>query len=517
MHEPVVWLDLMHRLDLGQAPYADFHSPLGWLAMWLLHAGQLLQGGFAGAPEAADWLMLCAVLPLATVVLAGRAPIGAAIFVLIALLGMVAAPWRIGFSGWHSDPGLHYNHWGWALLTVLMLLWLPGPASRRRAAVDALAVGALLSLLFFTKLTHFAAGLAFVALFGVPRRDSRASALAGTALFAGCVLCVQAAGGWVDDYLQENLRILEVVRSAQLEDGNFRPITLGRIWHEAHGGIALLILCCAAAWFTGSLNGTLALHALFAAAACAAVMLQDTSKPELMFPLTAFLTRLAATAPAQSPARNLALIGMALHLLPMLSKQVLASGVFGFVASGGMPAFATDLPRLEGVWVGGPSKAINAFADEDGMAAWRSAGDAFRWARANPQQSGDELSHGEYLDTLRSGLSLLRDAGVSGPVAVVDAINPFPALLGADPPNGVLIAIHINRQAGRETLADPNMVFGDALWLMAPKYPFMADANRLIREVQAERLANDWTPAAENEHWRLMRRKPPAEHQQEDA
>ena len=291
-----------------------------------------------------------------------------------------------------------------------------------------MAVGVLLSLMFFTKLTHFAAGLGFVALFGVPRKDSRASALAGTALFAGFVLCVQAAGGWVDDYLRENLRILEVVRTAEPEDGNFRPITLGRIWHGAHGGIAVLILCCATAWFTGRLNGALALHALFAVAACAAVMQQDTSKPELMFALTAFLTRLAATAPAQSPARNVALIGMALHLLPTLSKQVLASGVFGFVAGGAMPAFAADLPRLEGVWIGGPSKSVNAFADEDGMAVWRSAGDAFRWARTNPQQSGDELSHGEYLDTLRSGLSLLRNAGARGPVAVVES-SPFPTSL----------------------------------------------------------------------------------------
>lgn len=315
------------------------------------------------------------------------------------------------------------------------------------------------------------------------------------------------AGGWVDDYLRENLRILEVVRTAQPEDGNYRPITLARILHSAHADIALLAMCCAAAGFTGRLNGTMYFHALFAAVACAAVMLQNSVEPELMFALTAFLTRLAAASPPQSTARNMALVGMALHLLPTLSRQVLASGVFGFVVGGGMPAFAVDLPRLDSVWIGGPGRAVNAFADEDGMSVWRAAPDGFLWARWNRQQSGDELSHGEYLDTLCSGLDLLRAADTDGPVAVMDATNPFPALLGSKPPKGVLIAIHINRQAGRETVADPNMVFGDSLWLMVPKFPLMQDANRLIREMQAERLVNEWAPAAENAHWQLLRRK----------
>ena len=507
MHDLVAFLDLMHRMGEAQQPYVDFKTPLGWLAVWLPHAGCLLQGGFAGALECADLLMLCAVLPLAVAALARRAPTGASVFVLVALFGIVAAPWRLGHGGWHSDPGLHYNHWGWALLTVLMLFGLPGAPSRgRRLVMDAASVGALLTILFFVKLSHFAAGLGFVLLFGVWRGEFRAGAIAGLAFLGLCVLCVQAVGGWVDDYIRAVLRIVEVARAAQPDDGNYTPITVARVLHTAHASLALLAMCCAAAAFAGRLNRSIVLHAGFAAAACTAVMTQDTNTPLLMFALTAFFVRLAAESPPRSSVRDMALLGMALHLLPTLSRQALAGAVFSFVAAGGQPEFATGLPKLEGVWVGGPSRVVNAFAD--GLPSWDAPADGFRWARWNRQQSSDGLSHGEYLETLHSGLALLRaQGGDAKRIMTLDGQNPFPALLGAPSPKGVPYDLIVNRQADRRTVADPSLVFGDAQWLMVPKFPLMQDSTRLILEAQAERLASAWDLAAENDHWRLLWRK----------
>ena len=473
MQDLVVHLDLTHRLDMGQTPYVDFHAPIGWLAMWLLWAGQWMQDGFGGATEAADWLMLCAVLPLAAIALARRVGLAPALTIMAALAGMVIAPWRIGYDGWHPDPGLHYNQWGWALLSVTMLLWLPGQAARRRRIADALAVGALLSLLFFTKLSYFAAALGFVCLFGLMRRESHASALAGIALFGACVLTVQAAGGWVDDYIQENLRIWEVGQNAIKGDGGYASASLWRILHTAHADIAILILCCAAARWMGQWRRSMALHAGFALAAGAWVMMQSSSAPEFMLVVSASLLRLAVSAPPQSATRRTAYAGMALHLAPVFAKQALASVVFWFAAMGSLPHLAVDLPRLDNVLAGSLSR----------MAA-----------------------NGEYLDTLRSGLELLRTVDAdAGPVAVMDVVNPFPVILNAMPPKGVVYAIHINRMVGRKAVADPSMVFGDALWLLEPKLPVQQDTLELIQELQAERLAAEWRQVAENEHWILRR------------
>ena len=509
IHDFVAFLDLMHRMGEAQQPYVDFKTPLGWLAVWLPHVGRLLQGGFAGALECADLLMLCAVLPLAIAALARRVPVGASIFVLLALFGIVATPWRLGYGGWHSDPGVHYNHWGWALLTVLMLFGLPGASSRgRRFVMDAASIGALLSILFFVKLSHFAAGLGFVLLFGAWRGEFRKSACGGLAFLGLCVLCVHAVGGWVDDYIQNVLRVVEVARTAQPQDGNYTPITIARVLHTAHAGLALLAICLAAAAFAGQLTRSIVLHAGFAVVACTAVMTQDTNTPLLMFALTALFVRLAATFPSKSSIRALALLAMALHLLPTLSRQVLASAVFGFVAAGGQPEFAAGHPKLESVWIGGPSRTVNAFTD--GLPSWGSPMDGFRWARGNLQHSPDELSHGEYLETLHSGLALLRAQDAGGtPIMTLDGQNPFPALLAAPPPKGVSYDLLVNRQMGRRTAADPSVVFGDARWLMVPKFPLAQDSTRLILKMQAKRLASEWELAAENDHWRLLRAKAP--------
>ena len=498
--------DLMHRMDSGHAPHVDFHAPMGWLAFWLPHLGRMAQGGFAGAPEFADMLMLGALLPLAVAALARRAPNGASVFVLLALFGIVAAPWRLGESGWQADPGLHYNHWGWGLLTVLMLFGLPGTTTGgRRFLVDAAAIGVLLAMLFFLKITYFIAGLGFVLLFGVALGEFRRASYAGLTIWAVCVLGMQATVGWVDDYIGDILRTVEISRSALSENTGFRSITIARVLHDAYGDAALAVVVCAVAAFAGMLSLRMALHAAFAVAACVAVMTQNASNPLVMFALVSFFVRLATECPPKSTIRRLALLAMTLHLLPTLSRQMLASAVFVLGTSGGFPQFAADLPNMEGVWFGGPTRAVNAFAE--GFPRWKSQADAFNWSRKHRSLGSAHLSTSEYLETLRRGIALLCAEGAEeGRVMTFDFANPFPALIGAPSPKGVLFSLFVNRQVDRRTAADPELVFGDAQWLMVPRFPYKQETSRLLADAQSKRLACEWQQAAENEHWRLLRR-----------
>ena len=332
----LLFADLSHRFAQGQVPHVDFHTPQGWLSMWLLRAGFLMQGGFAGAPEAADMLMLAMLLPLASIVLAGRAPKGAAAALLAALFGMTAAPWWLGSIGWVTDPGLHYNHWGWSLLTILLLVGLPGAGGRRWLA-DGAAVGALLSLMFFVKASHWVAGMGYVLLFGVALGEFRKTAAFGLSLFAACVLCVQAAGGWIDDYVRDLLAAAGTA-SGPLLDGGYRPVsTLDALFGAGAGADAALLamaLSAAAAW--GRLSLRTALHALFTLAACLAVMTQNTQTPSFMGALSAFLVRLAVEAPVGSMTRKFSFVALSLHLAPAFARQAMATVAFiGALIGGG--------------------------------------------------------------------------------------------------------------------------------------------------------------------------------------
>ena len=498
--------DLMLRMDGGQMLHVDFHAPMGWLAFWLPHVGRMAQGGFAGALEFADMLMLGALLPLAVTALSRRAPTGASVFVLLALFGIVAAPWRMGESGWLADPGLHYNHWGWGLLLVILLFGLPKATdSGRRFILDATAIGALLSMLFFVKITHFVVGLGFVVLFGAALGEFRRAACVGLAICTACILGVQAIGGWVDDYALDIFRTVEVARFGNPEDGGFTSLTAPDVIFAAYGDIALIAVVCAAAAFSGRLSPRSALYAVYSTVACTAVMTQNAAYPSVMFAFTAFFVRLAAECPPKSVVRRLALLAMVMHLLPTLLRQALASVVFMLGTSGGFPQFAADLPRMEGVWFGGPSRAVNAFAE--GVPQWRSPADVFNWSRKHGSLNSAHLSTSEYLETLRTGIALLQAEGAGEDrVMTLDFANPFPALLGAPSPKGVLFSLFVNRQVDRRTAADPDLVFGDAQWLMVPRFPYKQESNRLLADVQSERLASEWKQVAENEHWRLLRR-----------
>ena len=498
--------DLMHRMATGQIPHVDFHAPMGWLAFALPYAGFLTQGGFAGALEAADMFMLAALLPLACVLLAGRAPTWASVATLVLLFGLIAAPWRMGESGWRSDPGLHYNQWGWAILSVTLLLGLRGGSRGWR--LMAVAAAMLLSLALFTKITHFLACLGFVALFGIVLGEFRRAACWGLALCGLCALCVHLAGGWVDDYAKDIMRTARVALSHDPDAaGGFVPISPYRAALDAYGDIVIVLALGAFAALSGGLRPRTALHGLFTLGAGAVLLGQDAQVPDSMPAVAACIVRLAADAGQGSPIRKLAALALCLHLLANLPRQALAGLVFTLGASGGFPDFASGLPRMGGVWFGGAGVTVNAF--ENGRPQWRDALDAALWGRRS-NHSYTHLSSAELLATLRSGVHLLQAADADkGRVMTFDFGNPFPALLNAPPPKGVLFSMFVGRQADRLTAADPKLTLGDADWLMVPKFPVFRESAVLLLDAQSDRLAAEWLPAAENEHWRLLRRHAP--------
>lgn len=421
-------------------------------------------------------LMLAALLPLACVVLAGRAPRGAAIALLCAVFGMTAAPWWLGATGWSTDPGLHYNHWGWSLLTILLLVGLPG-GGRRRWLADGAAVGTLLALLFFVKITQWAAGVGYVLLFGVAFGGFRRAAVLGLSLFAACVLFVQAAGGWIDDYLRDLLSTLDTARGPVLEGGH-RPMSLLGVLYGARADAALAVLTGVAAALWGHLSRQTALHCAFTLAVCVAALMQNSHTPNLMGALPAFLVRLALDAPVGSGTRRLSWVALALHLAPAFARQAMAAAAFVAAMNGGTGAWLpAALPRMDGVWFGQESnRSVNAIAER---AHWRSLDDAFVWGRSQRGRlHNSHLSSAEYRESLKSGVRLLRR-------------------VGADK----------ERVANPANAGDAGLILGNAQWLMIPSLPYMRETTALLRRTLAAHLEAEWVPAASNELWTLLRRK----------
>ena len=468
-------------------------------------AGTLGPWPVRGALEFGSAITLAILLPLAVVALHGRAPAGPGLLLLFALFAVVVVPWPLSESGLASTQVAHYNRWGWALLTTLLLFGPSAGAGGRglrhplaRVAVESAAIAALL---FFLKATYFAVGFVFVLLFGVALERFRRTGVWGLAAFILVVLGVQGAGRWVDDYLRDLLRTYAAVSEPGAEASDETPGVLG-VLEATLTTLGLAAMACGVAGLAKRLPLRDILLAAYIPASCVALATQNSSSPNVLFALLALFVWMAARCPRASTHRRLVMAGMWIFLLPVFSRQLLATLVFLMAAHGACPGCAPGLPRMEGVWFGGLGT-VNAF--DAGILKMPSPRDALLWSRRNTLHTHMDLSNAEYLHTLRTGLALLNAAGHENEVvAVVDYVNAFPALLDAPSPRGAMVHLHVGRFINRRSAANQEFVFGDANWLMIPKFPVAIEATELILDVHATHLKAAWEQVAENDHWRLL-------------
>ena len=64
--------------------------------------------------------------------------------------------------------------------------------------------------------------------------------------------------------------------------------------------------------------------------------------------------------------------------------------------------------------------------------------------------------------------------------------------------------MHVGREIDRRSAANQAFVFGDANWLMIPKFPIAHETTALVLEVQAAHLEAAWEQTAENAVHRLL-------------
>jgi len=208
-----ILLNEAYRMYLGQAPGAGFSNPIGPLAYGLTAIGMHLQQApslravvygqvlFLAIASALAWIVAWRRLP---------APYAAFFTLFVAVLSVADRP--LGYAPGITTYAMLYNREGWLLYAPLLLLVLVpvrGEPGRKHAVTDGLALGLLLGLLFYDKITFFIAAIAAVGLgllLGTLRRDQflGVASLAGLGAVAGIMrlLLHVAASGYLSDLAQ---------------------------------------------------------------------------------------------------------------------------------------------------------------------------------------------------------------------------------------------------------------------------------------------------------------------------
>lgn len=192
-------VQILLRLDMGQAIHHDFRTPIGTLAFAPILA--FMKAGFGIDKAFPLGQMLVAAVLIVPVWRAGMSRMrGIAPW----LFGLVTLALVLAVVFGSPDPALsvsmYYNRWAWALaFAAIALAVLPDLGAVRRPGWDGLLIGALMGALAVLKATYFIAFAVpvFLALVMLQTRRTLLFSVLGGLLVAVVVTALEGVGYWM--------------------------------------------------------------------------------------------------------------------------------------------------------------------------------------------------------------------------------------------------------------------------------------------------------------------------------
>lgn len=501
-HDAIGFLASAWKVRCGLLPHADFHTAPGALNAWGHAAGLWLLGPTA------------AVLPLCSAAVGGaagmaawrvarrRLPALAAAAFAFTISTTAMAPSIMRFPWYVSTYDGYYNRESYAFLIVLMvLLFLPSRREEETRGDDALA-GAILAVLLFIKVSYFLAGgglcaAAFALGSRFDRRPPWALAAGFGAVFLLCLPLIRfdLAGMLAD------LRMAARARAAL-------PATA-------------VTLRTYLSWLPGAWVEISVLAAI-----------QASLRPPLVFRRTLDDGTIRRATP--SWAEFAAVLAISTFICTTNSPAgihseapLLASWLFVLIG-GVLAGRSSPLPRLQraGIFILAGALWLQTFSG--GVASlywafspWPTALQRSLAAACPPIEaaslaalpilggSNEPALPGSYADKVNDGLRLLRHQGGVHRVAALDFVNPFPFALQWPPARGDLWCWDEGFSFSEKSHPSPAETFGDAEFLMIPKYPGAA-AFALQARLYGDYIKANFRPLAKSDYWLLLQRVPAA-------
>lgn len=198
-------LQMVLRMAAGDVPHRDFHTPIGFMALWPIVL--FLKAGFGVgiAILAAQVLVAAVLLPAIWWVSLSRFRGGWAYLfgagVLVLVLALVH-----GETDTSVSISMHYNRWAWAISWLVIATALLPPLGRDKPVADGVVIGTGMALLALVKVTFFvgfAPGVLVALLIGRQKRSLLAALVAGLAVAALATLVMGMSfwGNYMADLL----------------------------------------------------------------------------------------------------------------------------------------------------------------------------------------------------------------------------------------------------------------------------------------------------------------------------
>lgn len=485
----VFMLDSAWRVSSGQVSNTDFSTPIGPLYYQLLHLAQLVFGGGPEAVLAAAPLAALVAAPALILIAARRMGHGYALFLALVVTLRALTPRSMDTVSFDFTYLAVYNSLSWLLVTPVMVgaLFVPERPSRVAPALEAPVMAALVVAMLLLK-AHF--GLVALAALGigaiVQKGRERLAPLAALVLAGlGVALFAAADPARAAAYVEQ---MRQVAAASELS-----ARVLVRLRETVTFSFVLFLASVAAIWLIeqyrkgpdGAALWRELLASLFLVAAAFALTLNNHDKAlflGLLVVLHAHLVAMRASSP------KLAALG------PAYRRIKFAATFAPFVLAGGWYAL------MDGA----------TLAAAPAMARLHSGAEAI-----SPRVEGLSLAEGdggmirEYWSSLEEGARLLREKGLqSSRVLALDFVNPFPFLLDAPPPKGVLAWLDYERTYSVRQHPAPEELFADVETVMRPVGARGEAINpAMLWRLYGPYIEENYERVARSDAWEVWRRR----------
>jgi hypothetical protein len=481
----------------GHMPHLDFHDPGGALPFYLTALGFHLIGPRPAAFVVGAVAMMAALSSAAFFVAWRRLPlIPATLFVLFSGF-LVLMPANAGDQPNAYSFAMSYNRYGWSALGVLALLLFVPPRNARRVLagdfLDLAIAAALLTGLWYLKVTYFAAGLLLTA-YALPLSPHiRARWPAWTIL--GSAVVANALAPHSRPYL------LDVIAAAQagairdnvvIHANFFLNYGAEYAWGVAFAGAALWL--CRYGNAPPRLPVTIGL--LYAVGLL--VLTQNSQSHAMPLGIVAAFVlydALRQHRPEHSQEQAPVLLPVVLAL-PVLALMSSLASVAGYVRAAADDPDLTVVSRtnLQGLAVPMADTAMLAAFNESRVPLWTLLN---RSREARPHH---ELLPAEYVETLLEAVDFLSRMN-PGRIATIDQVNPMPFILGLDPPRGGDLW-----SDGAASVLPPEATLSEADLVLVPKFPTWRQGTAQSLARYESHLASDYRLLLESRSWLVFRR-----------
>lgn len=506
VHDIMIFYDVADRILDGQVPNRDFHSALGPLAFLLPAVGLWLSGSLGGMFPAATTIFTLLMLPLLLYVCLSRLRLLYGVGFGIFISFLVIVPLNPGGSFDTTSYAMFYNRFGWALLSMLVLLALPRRAEVGSRALDAIVVAVLLALMFYLKISYaavalvFSIGLIFLSPLGT-------AAAGGLLLAAAIVLGVDLLWGGTSGYIAD-LRNAGAA-SGLLGEGGLAQLTFELLENVTGSFVFLLLLVIA--FLRGVGWRTLLLLLAIGGAGLLIINQNAEATGVLTFVPAGMLAVLAPAARESKPedswpliAGSLLIATLAVPFVTTAAASLLYQFVMGIKGGRGGPyEVSIDGLRAREGHLESSDPALHTL-----RSAYRSGfANVALLNVARHARLRQPLGQAEYLHTVVDGVRLLKsDPSFRGSIFVLDFANPMNAFLGRSAPLNTDAWNHFNRTFTAKVHRPAEAVFRDVELVMEPKAPSELTTSQNLRSVYGAYVERHFRLAAESDYWRLWQR-----------